>query len=127
MKKMSWIATLVFIVSILLPVHSHAEDVTAKEIFKDSLYGGLVGALVGGALLVFRDDRSDHLDMIAYGAAAGVIVGAVYGLTKAGRALAEFEDGRIHVGVPEIEFHSLSATPKELSPEARVRMFALRF
>lgn len=71
-----------------------------KEVFKDGLYGGLAGALVGGAVLAFTNDPGDHLNYIAYGAAGGVLAGTVYGIASVSRAFAEIERGRLYVNLP---------------------------
>jgi hypothetical protein len=72
------------------------------ETFQSSLYGGLVGALVGGAVLVFAKHPGDHLDYIAYGGAGGVLLGAGYGIAKASKSLAEYENGKVKFAIPTI-------------------------
>ncbi len=79
---------------------SFAEENAMGEVFKDGFYGGLAGALVGGAILAFKDEPADHLNYIAYGAAAGVLVGTVYGLASVSRAFAEVENGNVYVNLP---------------------------
>ena len=79
---------------------SFAEDNAMKEVFRDGFYGGLVGALVGGALLAFKDDPGDHLNYIAYGAAGGVLAGTAYGIASVSRAFAEVEKGKVYVDIP---------------------------
>lgn len=78
-----------------------AED-TIREVFTDAFYGAGIGALVGGALMVFTDKPSDHYRHIAYGAAAGVLAGTAYGLAKSARAFAEVENGKVRVAFPTI-------------------------
>ena len=73
-----------------------------KTIFEDAFYGGLVGGLVGAALMVFTDHPSDHYDYLAYGAAGGVLVGASYGVITTSRSLAEYEDGQVKFSMPTI-------------------------
>ncbi|ABQ26428.1 hypothetical protein [Geotalea uraniireducens] len=73
-----------------------------KEIFEDSLYGGLAGTLIGTALIAFTRKPADHLDRIGYGAAAGVLLGAGYGLVKSTRSLAEMENGKVRFSMPTI-------------------------
>ena len=79
-----------------------AADSTFKEIFEDAFYGGLTGAIVGGALLAFTHKPKDHLDYLYYGAAGGVLVGAGFGLVKSSRALAEYDNGRVRFAIPTI-------------------------
>uniref|UniRef100_A0A831U1G4 Uncharacterized protein n=1 Tax=Geobacter metallireducens TaxID=28232 RepID=A0A831U1G4_GEOME len=78
-----------------------AQD-TFEGIFRNALYGGLAGGLVGAALLVFTDKPGDHLDYIGYGAASGVLAGTAYGVAKTTRALAELENGKVKLAVPTI-------------------------
>ncbi|MBI5746932.1 MAG: hypothetical protein HZA13_08010 [Nitrospirae bacterium] len=79
---------------------SFAEDNAMREVFRDGFYGGLAGALVGGAILAFKDEPGDHLNYIAYGAAGGVLVGTIYGLASVSRAFAEVENGKVYVNLP---------------------------
>ena len=127
MKRIIASGMFLFTLSVFVPTSSIAGDVSGKDIFKDSFYGGMVGALIGGAFLVFRDDRSDHLDMIAYGAATGVIMGAVLGLTKAGKALTEFEDGRFHVQFPTVGVQAKPYSLMTMKPEVDLNLFLYRF
>lgn len=127
MKRMISAVLFVFILSVFIPASSMAGEVSGKDILKDSFYGGLLGGLIGGALLVFRDDRSDHLDMIAYGAATGVIVGAVFGLTRAGKALSEFQDGQFYVQFPTIGVRADPNSLMGLNPKMDLNLFAYRF
>lgn len=127
MKRIIAAGMFFFTLSVFIPTTSIAGEVSGKDIFKDSFYGGMVGALIGGALLVFRDDRSDHLDMIAYGAAAGVIVGAALGLTKAGKALTEFEDGHFYVQFPTVRVQEKSHSRMTMKSEVGLNLFLYRF
>lgn len=79
-----------------------AAENSIKTVFEDAFYGGLAGALVGAALVVFTDHPSDHLDYIAYGAAGGVLVGTTYGAITTTRSLAEFENGQVKFSMPTI-------------------------
>lgn len=85
-----------------LSVPCSASDNAFKDIFENGLYGGLAGALVGGALLVFTEKPGDHLDYVAYGAAGGVLVGAAYGVAKTSRSLLTYENGNVKVAMPTI-------------------------
>lgn len=127
MKRIIATGMFLFTLSVFVPTSSIAGDVSGKDIFKDSFYGGMVGALIGGALLVFRDDQSDHLDMIAYGAATGVIVGTALGLTKAGKALTEFENGHFYVQFPTVGVQAKSHPLLTIKPEVSLNLFLYRF
>lgn len=73
-----------------------------RDVFVNSVYGGLAGTVVGAALLAFTRKPGDHLDRIAIGAATGTLMGAGYGVVKASRALAEVENGKVKFAMPTI-------------------------
>ena len=75
-----------------------------KELFKDAVFGGLAGTLVGGALTVFTKKPLDHLDRIGYGTASGIIAGAVYGTVHAAGKIAMIEvqpNGSVKIAIPK--------------------------
>jgi len=98
-----------------------------ETILKDGLYGGLAGALVGGAILVFTDEPGDHLNYISYGAAIGVIAGTVFGLVQTSKSMVQLENGRITVGFPVPETRIASGLTGSGGTELRVGLFAWHF
>ncbi len=94
--------TLLMTTSSSMPLH--AAESSLKVIFEDTLYGGLIGSVLGAATLVFTENSSDHLENIAYGAAAGVFAGAGYGIatTSSNRAMVEYDNGKIRLAVPKV-------------------------
>lgn len=103
MKKLKKMIAVMTMVSLLTTVSSaFAADDTIREVFTDAFYGAGIGALVGGALMVFKDKPADHFNYIAYGAATGVIAGTAYGLAKSARAFAEVENGSVKIALPTI-------------------------
>ncbi|MBL0226610.1 MAG: hypothetical protein IPQ16_13865 [Geobacteraceae bacterium] len=79
-----------------------ADDNAFRDTFMSAFYGGAVGALVGGALMVFTKKPADHLDYMGFGAAAGVLAGTAYGVAKSTRALASIENGNLKIAMPTI-------------------------
>jgi len=77
-------------------------ELKGEVIFRDTFYGALTGAIVGGALLVFTDEPQDHLNFVAYGAASGAIVGALFGAYESTTAVAEFRDGNLYLALPTV-------------------------
>jgi len=73
-----------------------------KETLQDALYGGVAGTLVGAAVMAFTKRMGSHLDYLGYGAAGGVLVGAVIGLATPSRSLAVVEKGNLHFTIPTI-------------------------
>ncbi|BCG47396.1 hypothetical protein GEOBRER4_n2228 [Citrifermentans bremense] len=92
------VVTLVFMATPCL-----AAENAFKTVFEDSMYGGLVGGLVGAALVVFTHKPADHLDYIAYGAAGGVLVGAAYGVASTSRSFAEIDNGKVKFAMPTVK------------------------
>ena len=45
---------------------------------------------------------ADHLDRLTYGAAAGVLLGATYGVVKSTQSLAEMDNGKVKFALPTI-------------------------
>lgn len=104
MKKMIKFFALAVVVTLLtsLSTPCRAADNPIVETFQSAFYGGLVGALAGGALLVFTEHPNDHLNYIAYGGAGGILFGAAYGITKSTKALAEYENGKVKFAIPTV-------------------------
>ncbi len=78
-----------------------AED-TLKEVFTDAAYGAAIGALIGGALMMFKTKPLDNFNYMAYGAAGGILAGTAFGLAKSARAFAQVENGSFRVAFPTI-------------------------
>lgn len=101
--KRSVIALTALLLSTFWTMPVQAAESSMKVVFEDSLYGGLVGALIGSATLAFTHRASDHLDNITYGAAAGVIAGAGIGVfTSVRHAMVEYENGAVKLGMPTV-------------------------
>ena len=67
MRKVILTALLLSFIGWIFPSQVQAQEDGIQIILKDGFYGGLVGALVGGALLAFRDDPGEHIDLVAQG------------------------------------------------------------
>lgn len=104
-----------------------AEENAMETVFKDSLYGGLAGALIGGAVMALTDNPGDHIGYIGVGAAVGVIGGAAFGLAQSSRAFAEVENGRMTVSVPTVQTAVTFPNPAGRIVERRVDVLRVRF
>ncbi len=111
MFKRSRVIVLAALLVSSLSVPCGAADTAFKDSFENAFYGGMLGTLVGGALLVFTKKPGDHLDYIYYGAAGGILGGAGYGVVKSSKSLMTMENGSIKVAMPTIspEFQQASA------------------
>ena len=99
MKK-SLVVMVMFATILTTSLSAFAGGGQMRNTLQDAWYGGLVGGLIGGAVLIFREDPEDHLEYIAYGVGAGVILGTVYNLASSSGALAEVEDGKLALRLP---------------------------
>jgi hypothetical protein len=93
---------LALVLGLAHPGVAAAEDIALKKIMRNAAYGGMLGALVGGALLAFTDDPGDHLNFVTTGAAAGILVGAAWGVydSSTDNPYVYLEDGRLHAALP---------------------------
>ncbi|OGQ01642.1 MAG: hypothetical protein A2W38_01085 [Deltaproteobacteria bacterium RBG_19FT_COMBO_58_16] len=101
-KKIS--ALLAFFVFVTFSGEAFAEDMMQTTL-RDALYGGIVGALIGSAVVLLTDNPEDHLGFIPTGAGVGILVGAAYGVATSGvisTAGAEIEDGKLTLNMPTI-------------------------
>jgi len=91
------------------PFQASAANSEVQNLMDDALYGAGVGALVGLGVMLVSTSPTSNWDYVTKGAGAGIILGAAFGLLRSTKALAEVEDGVIHLGVPTPEF-ALQAT-----------------
>lgn len=91
-----------FVGVVAQPAVASAEDIALRKILRNAAYGGMLGALVGGAFLAFVDDPGDRLEFVTTGAAAGVLVGVGWGIYDSSTAnpYVLLEDGRLHASLP---------------------------
>jgi hypothetical protein len=103
MRKLRVFISAIFSTTILflIQVPCHAAETAFKEIVQDSIYGGIAGTVVGAAVLAFSHKPGDHLEYMAYGAAAGVLGGAAYGYFTS-RALVEVDNGNVKFAIPTV-------------------------
>ncbi len=106
MKKYVAIFLMFAMITLCLPIKAEAaqQDNDMLVVLKSSFYGGLTGALIGTAILAFRDKPSDHTEDIQIGAGVGIIVGTLYGLAKTTQAFVQVEDGNLTVQMPTFRF-----------------------
>jgi uncharacterized membrane protein YebE (DUF533 family) len=104
MKRFKRIVALTTLVAMLgASTSAFAVDENAfRETFTSAFYGVAVGALVGGALMVFTHKPADHLDYIGFGAAAGALAGTAYGVVRSSRSFASIENGSVKIAMPTI-------------------------
>lgn len=106
MGRFTKIAASAMIFTFLAVSTASAQDPMQRTL-RDSLYGGVIGALLGTAVMLLTDNPDDHLSYIPTGAAVGVLAGAAYGLATSGvmsTAAAEIDtrEGTISLAMPTI-------------------------
>ena len=77
MKKL--VLTFMLALALAAPPTETLAATQLQVVAEDSLWGALIGALVGTAALAFRDHPGDHLDLISRGAAVGLVCGVGFG------------------------------------------------
>jgi hypothetical protein len=99
-KKIIAFMTVVTMLGSTTPVFAASNAV--GDLFLDAFYGAALGALAGGAILVFTKKPADNLDFMAMGAAAGVLAGMTYGILKSTNAFVSVENGNLKIAMPTI-------------------------
>ncbi len=103
MKRIKRLSMMIFaaILPLTWAAPCFALESAFKEIFQDSLYGGLTGSLIGAAVMAFAKRPANHLDYMGYGAAGGVIAGAALGAVRVAKSLAEIDqEGKVRFAIP---------------------------
>ena len=85
-----------------LSVPCSASESALRDLFENTVYGALVGTLVGGAFIAFTHKPKDHLDYLAVGAATGVLGGVTYSVVKQTMSLVSIDDGNVKFAMPTI-------------------------
>jgi prolipoprotein diacylglyceryltransferase len=116
------------LIAIATPARAGGQDTTMPDVLVDGFYGGVIGALVGTAVMALTNHPRDHLSYISTGAAVGVITGTVYGLTRAAnRALVEVDRGRVTWSVPSVTTGLSEDQNGRAQPTASAALFLYRF
>jgi hypothetical protein len=107
MKRMKQVGTglllLLLVITLLAPPSTaYAQDDTMPIVFRDTMYGAVTGAFLGGLLLLTTNNKSDHWDYVAYGGLIGAVGGVTYGIYDTSRPLVEIEKDKVTVGLPTI-------------------------
>jgi len=82
-------------------------DDSLSHTIKSALYGGALGGLVAGAVILVTDNPSDNLGYIPTGIGAGILLGTAYGIVTSDivrdRAFSEIDNGRLNLHVPTVK------------------------
>lgn len=131
MRKIRRISALLLIFTLFTFTTSAIAQDTMQRTLRDSLYGGLVGALLGSAVLLLTDNPDDHLSYIPTGAAVGILVGAAYGVATSGlmQSAAEIdENGKLSFNMPTIATEKIyDEKLDEVEEIERIELVRVRF
>jgi hypothetical protein len=75
-----------------------AFETEGQVIFRDSLYGLAIGAIIGAAFYV-ADDREDFAQDVAAGVIVGTVAGLGYGLYET-KSFVEIEKNKLKFAIP---------------------------
>lgn len=95
------IQKIIIIASVLLLLFNSAAFALEAEgeiIFKDTMYGTAIGALLGAAF--YLADQDDFGGKFATGVIAGAIGGLAFGLYETSSSFAEIENDEIRIAIP---------------------------
>ena len=132
MEKLRKITVLALLFTFLTVSTASAQDAMNRTL-RDSLYGGLIGALLGSAIMLLTDNPDDHLSYIPTGAAVGVLFGAAYGVATSGMlstAAAEIDTkaGSVSLAMPTISSEQLyDEKTNEVEEIERIELVRLTF
>jgi hypothetical protein len=108
-------------------VERRSDENPMIEVARSTLYGGLAGLMVGGAIALIDED-DDNGDIVKWGFVTGTFVGLGMGLwwtsQRPSAALLEFDGGTLRAHAPppvEVGVTRLG------EPQARLRVIGARF
>lgn len=124
--KKTFVITLLLLFAVFSS-RAHAEE-TVRYTLNNALYGGVLGGLIGAAVLLLTDEPDDHLGYIPTGAGVGVLLGAAYGIATSGviESFAEVEDGVFTLGLPtmkRVEVFDENSNKRELISSVNLLSF----
>ncbi len=128
-KKIACITLVVALFS-FTPAFAQDEGQGMQRVLRSTLYGGIIGAVGGLAIMLFTEKPEDHFDYLATGVGVGILSGLTYGLaTSTGRiAIAEVEDGKVTFNIPEIKANKIEDDRSDIREVvATVGLFNYKF
>ncbi len=110
---------------------ARAEEDTLRRTLTDALYGGVIGVLLGGAVMALTKQPGKHLSYIPTGGAIGVIAGTTWGVaTSAGvvQSVGELENNRLTFNVPTVTVSTITDDQTQTSKTVEsVELFKYKF
>lgn len=105
-RVVSVLVVLTFFLFAVVPAGARAQDEPMQHTLRSTLYGGVIGGLLGTAFLFLSDNQSDNLSYIPTGIGVGMLVGAAYGVATSGyfyTSAIEVKDGYTEFHLPKVD------------------------
>lgn len=102
-KTLTAFVLILSLVVFIIPSDAFAGEDVFDTTLKGTIYGGIIGTLIGAAAMAFTDKPEEHLAYLAYGAGGGIIAGAAVGVAISARAMVEIKDNKFSLNIPEIK------------------------
>ncbi|MBI5345204.1 MAG: hypothetical protein HZB83_07715 [Deltaproteobacteria bacterium] len=105
MRKFIRITAMAVLTSFLFFSTSAAAEDMMQKTLRDTAYGGVIGGLIGGALVLLSKSPGDILEYIPQGAGIGMLLGAAYGIATSGvvQSAGQYENGKFTLNVPTVQ------------------------
>lgn len=89
------------LIAVLLVEGSAFAETMGEVVFRDAMYGAMIGGLLGTALyLASGDDDKDFLKTIGVGVALGTVGGLIYGAGVDAKSMAELDSKGFKFALP---------------------------
>ncbi len=106
-RAASVLLVITFFMFAVLPSGARAQDEPLQHTLRSTLYGGVLGGLLGTAVLFLSDNQSDNLGYIPTGIGVGMLLGAAYGVATSGyfytSAVEVDENGYTTLHLPKVD------------------------
>ncbi|RMD47742.1 MAG: glycine zipper family protein [Aquificota bacterium] len=106
-------------------IFSQAKALDGEIIFRDAIYGSGIGAV--GGLALYAIDGKDFGRKIGTSVLIGLIFGVGVGLYESQVALVEIDNGKIHAGIPKIEFEGIKVSQNKEDIFSKVNLLGVSF
>ncbi len=89
---------MIVVVLLVLVFEGSAFAAQGDVVFKDAMYGAVIGAVVGGA--VYLIDKKDFTTKMGVGVAVGTLGGLLYGISADTKSALEINKGKVKLAMP---------------------------
>lgn len=79
MRKFAILSLLLAALTVV-PGQSRAASYVAQDVWYSTIYGGMIGAVAGGGVVLLTENPRQNLDYVKTGAGVGILGGLVYGI-----------------------------------------------